>query len=80
MGVWRIPSNIENNLLLYVVVSLTLWIIFSIAVGIYAANKGHNGIVFYVLSFFFSPIIGFIIALNIRPKKKDKPWYTKFNT
>lgn len=47
------------------------WLLFSIAVGVYAGNKGRSGFGFFVLSILVSPIIGFIFAIAV-DNLKDK--------
>ena len=46
------------------------WIIFAILVAVYAEKKGRSGAGFFFLSLFFSPLIGFIIAAAVEPKKQ----------
>lgn len=44
-----------------------LWIAFSIAAGIIAANKGRSGWGYFFLSVLLSPLIGILFALIAQP-------------
>lgn len=46
------------------------WFVLCGAVGKYAENKGRNGIGIFFLSFFLSPIVGFVVALAMSPNEK----------
>lgn len=37
------------------------WLILSILVGVYAANKGHSGFGMFLVACLLSPLLGFII-------------------
>jgi hypothetical protein len=39
------------------------YILLSIAVGILASNRGRSGFLWFVLSIFLTPLVGFIFAL-----------------
>ena len=56
-------------LLLTVVWTIIVWCLLLVAVGIYANRKGRSAIDFTVLSFFLSPISGFICAWIASPNK-----------
>jgi hypothetical protein len=46
------------------------WFVLCGAVGKYAENKGRNGIGVFFLSFFLSPLVGFVVALAMSPNEK----------
>lgn len=46
------------------------WITFCILVGVYASSKGRSGVGYFVLSFFLSPLVGFLIAVVSSPKQE----------
>lgn len=46
------------------------WFVFSIAVGVYAENKGRSGVGFFVLSLVLSPLVGIIVAALASPIRK----------
>jgi DNA-directed RNA polymerase subunit M/transcription elongation factor TFIIS len=46
------------------------WFVLCGAVGKYAENKGRNGIGIFFLSFFLSPLVGFVVALAMSPDEK----------
>ncbi len=46
------------------------WFVLCGAVGKYAENKGRNGIGIFFLSFFLSPLVGFVVALAMSPNEK----------
>jgi len=41
------------------------WFLFSIAVGVFAGNKGRSGFGFFMLSMLLSPLIGVIFAIAV---------------
>jgi hypothetical protein len=47
------------------------WFVLCGAVGKYAENKGRNGIGIFFLSFFLSPLVGFVVALAMSPNEKN---------
>lgn len=55
------------------------WILFSVAVGVLAANRGRSGFGFFLLSLVISPLLGLIFALAVKnlaaeaAAKKDQP-------
>lgn len=49
---------------------LAFWLIFAVLVAVYAERKGRSGAGFFFLSLFLSPLIGFIIAAAVEPKKQ----------
>jgi len=51
--------------------TVVIWFILCICVGAYANGKGRSGIGFFFLSFFLSPLIGFIIALISKSNEKE---------
>ncbi|NRB42461.1 MAG: zinc ribbon domain-containing protein [Pseudomonadales bacterium] len=50
---------------------VVFWISLSVIVAIFARKKGRSGIGFFLLSIFFSPLIGFIIALLLAENRGD---------
>ena len=42
------------------------WFLFSIAVGVWASNKGRSGIGWFVLSLVISPLLGLIFCAAVR--------------
>lgn len=48
-----------------------VWFFLSIAVGVYASNKGRSGFGFFLLSLLISPLIGFIFALAAKDLSKS---------
>ena len=49
---------------------VSLWLLLSALIGIYANNKGRSGLGFFGLSILLSPLIGLIIALLVEPETK----------
>jgi len=47
------------------------WFILSILVGVYASSKGRSGIGYFFISLILSPLIGFIIALVVKPTMRE---------
>lgn len=47
------------------------WLALSIAVGVYADQKGRNGFLFGLLSFAASPLIGFLFAYLAKDESAD---------
>jgi len=43
-----------------------LWLFFSIAVAVFASNKGKSGIGFFLIAIVFSPLVGLIAALVVK--------------
>jgi len=41
---------------------IVVWLILALLVGIYASNKGLSGVVYFLLSLIFSPLVGFLAA------------------
>lgn len=54
-----------------------IWLILCALTGAWAENKGHKGIGYFLLAFFFSPIIGLIIVACISNKTKKICPYCK---
>jgi hypothetical protein len=52
------------------VVVFFFWIIFAVLVGVYASSKGRSGPSFFFVSLFLSPLVGFVIAVAISPKRE----------
>jgi hypothetical protein len=49
-----------------------LWVTFTILVSVYAKKiKGKNPWLFFGISLLLSPLVGFIIALVIKPNEKE---------
>jgi hypothetical protein len=46
------------------------WILLSLSCANYANKKGRNGIIFFVISFLLSPLIGYIFAAIMEPVTK----------
>lgn len=46
------------------------WLLLAVLVAGYANSKGRSGIVFFLLSIVFSPLIGFVIALALSPNSQ----------
>ena len=46
------------------------WLVFAALVGVFANSKGRSGFGFFLLSLLLSPLIGFIIALIVKPQEK----------
>ncbi|UEM09264.1 hypothetical protein J4G43_031555 [Bradyrhizobium barranii subsp. barranii] len=51
---------------------ILFWFPLSIAVGVYASNKGRSGFGLFLLSVFLSPIVGLLFALALRNKAADQ--------
>lgn len=49
-----------------------VWILFSIAVGVLAGNKGRSGFGFFLISLVLSPLIGLIFALSVQDLNKQR--------
>ena len=47
-----------------------IWVLLSVAAGVYAANKGRSGMGCFFLSLFLSPLVGFVVALAMRPQER----------
>jgi len=46
------------------------WIILSLMIGVWARNKGLSGIAAFIISLFFSPLIGIISTATSKPNEK----------
>lgn len=44
------------------------WILFCVLVAVFARYRGRSALGFFFLSFVLSPIVGFIIAVVLRPR------------
>jgi hypothetical protein len=42
---------------------LLCWILFAVLVGRFAREKGLNGVSFFVIALFLSPLVGFLMVL-----------------
>lgn len=51
---------------MYLLWLIAFWLFLCIIAGVIASNKGRSGIGFFLLAFFFSPLIGIIVALVVR--------------
>ena len=51
---------------------LLFWFPLSIAVGVYASNKGRSGFGLFLLSVFLSPVLGLLFAVALRNKAADQ--------
>lgn len=47
------------------------WIGLSILIGVYASNRGRNGVLYFFLSAILSPLLGFIFILAAGDDKKE---------
>jgi hypothetical protein len=52
-------------------VAILFWLAFCVLVGVYASKKGRSGPGFFFLAALLSPIVGFIIALVVRPLRAN---------
>lgn len=48
-----------------------IWLVLAILVGVFATNRGHSGIVFFLIAAVLSPLIGFIIVLVMKPNTQE---------
>lgn len=48
------------------------WLAFAILVAVFAANKGRNWFLALLAALILSPLIGFIIVLCLRDKKRER--------
>ena len=48
------------------------WVLFAIAVGIFAANKGRSGFGWFLFSIFLSPLLGLIFVAVVRDKRLEE--------
>lgn len=46
-----------------------LWVVFAVLVGVFAANKGRNGFLGFLLAIVLSPLVGFIWVAVLRDKR-----------
>lgn len=46
---------------------IVFWILFSIIVGWLATTKGRSGIAFFLIAIVFTPFIGLLAALLVKP-------------
>jgi hypothetical protein len=51
---------------------LLFWLALSVAVGIFAANRGRSGFGWFLLSLLLSPILGFIFVAVCQPKRQSE--------
>lgn len=49
-----------------------VWLIFSVVAGVIASAKGRSGFGYFVLSVFFSPLLGIVLAAAL-PSLKNRP-------
>ena len=49
--------------------TFVLWLVLAIFVGMFADNKGRSGIGFFFLAVLLSPLIGFLIAIAVKPNR-----------
>lgn len=49
---------------------LVVWLVLSALVGAYANSKGRSGLAFFLISFFLSPLVGFLVAMLARADSK----------
>lgn len=47
------------------------WIIFAIAVGVWASNRGRSGIGWFLLSLVISPLLGFVLVAVSRDLRSE---------
>lgn len=52
---------------------VVLWFVFAIAVGVLASNRGRSGFGWFVISLFFSPLIGLIFVLVTKNLSSPEP-------
>jgi hypothetical protein len=50
--------------------TIILWFFLSIVAAAIASNKGNSGIVCFLGSIFFSPLIGLLVAIVSKPNRK----------
>lgn len=53
------------------------WIVLAVLVGVFASSRGRNGFGWALLSFFLSPLLGFIILLvipNLVQQEKEEAY------
>lgn len=53
------------DLSIIAIIAALIWIAICSVVGTVASGRGHNGTIFFIVSFFFSPLIGLILAFLI---------------
>ncbi len=47
------------------------WFVLAILVGVFAENKGHSYLGFFLIAVVLSPLIGFIIVLVMKPNIEE---------
>jgi hypothetical protein len=50
---------------------IVVWVVLAVLVGVFAANKGRNGFLGFLLAVILSPVLGFIWVAVLRDKKAD---------
>ena len=55
------------------IIGAALWLILCAAVGNLAERRGHSGVLWYLFSLFFSPLIGFAIVAALPSLKTLGP-------
>ncbi len=53
------------------IVFFVLWLVFAIAVGVIADAKGRSFLVWFILSFIFSPLIAGLIVVALGPEAEN---------
>lgn len=54
-----------------------IWLLLGIGVGAFADSRGRSGFGYFLLSFFFSPLLGLIILLitaNLKEQAANEEW------
>lgn len=46
----------------FVMIIVPIWLLFAVAVGVYASNRGRSGFGWFLLSLFISPLLGIIFC------------------
>lgn len=63
-----LPGSDMSIAALLVLVPMALWLGGVVVVTIMAANRGLSPLAFFLMSFFFTPIVGLILVLLIPPR------------
>lgn len=51
---------------------ILFWLLFSIAVGIFASNKGRSGFGWFLFSIILSPLLGLIFVAVLRNLREER--------
>src|SRR4051812_26066634 len=62
-------NRLATGAIIFLLVTLGVWLLLVWLVAAYAERKGHSLVVFLLLGFFLSPLIAVVIALLVEDKR-----------